>query len=695
MYIKNREEYVMEKQGKRKRVGFFANLKLRRKLAVSFSMVTVLIVVVALFGIQSLENISYQNTIYDKTLEAQNLVTIARVEQVRFEANGKMETASLVSTYLDESAAHIKEVEKLMKSQSNKNNANKMLNNITEFQEKFDNFVELEKQKVDQGKIRSAAAREVITSISETLRLEENYIKGLVDAESIQTSYDKYLLLVKAFDNYMEVRIAANKYVATESQEHADHLRKLVTATRESLHKAKEVLEAKDVILQLENALTALDIYEAAFEEYDALIQKQSEERIIMRKSAVEASNTAGIIEEGVSTYIENLQRTSRIINIGSSIIAVLLAIAIAIYLTRGLTGAINQVVIKANQVAEYNLTTHIPEYILERKDEIGGLADAVQRIGENLRQIIGDITETANELGASSQELSATSENASTLADEVGTTIEGISQSTQSQAKSTEQGAWNVNELGKLIENDQNHVEVLVESASQVEKLKDEGLEIVGNLVEETAKSSEASSAVFEIIRETNQSAEKIESASQMIQSIADQTNLLALNAAIEAARAGEAGKGFAVVADEIRTLAEQTTNFTDEIAVTIQDLIKKASGAVATMEIAQDVVQGQTESVEKTSKRFDGIATSIEDVERSIAIIKESSIEMENKKVEIISIIENLSSISEENASSTLEASEAIDNQGTSIKEMANASNELALLAEKMQMIISKFKM
>lgn len=53
----------------------------------------------------------------------------------------------------------------------------------------------------------------------------------------------------------------------------------------------------------------------------------------------------------------------------------------------------------------------------------------------------------------------------------------------------------------------------------------------------------------IYKVILSNNESAEKIEVASQMIQNIADQTNLLALNAAIEAARAGEAGRGFAVL--------------------------------------------------------------------------------------------------------------------------------------------------
>ena len=380
-------------------------------------------------------------------------------------------------------------------------------------------------------------------------------------------------------------------------------------------------------------------------------------------------------------------------------IMAVFLAVGIGFSLALGKSIAkpITALSVEIRKISDYDLTTTETAYgdrYLNRGDEVGIIAKAIRTMQTNLKELAGSILRDAESVASSSEELTATSDQSATSAGEVAKTIEDIANGANDQAKETETGAHEIDELGQIIAGEKTLVEVLNQSAVQVDRLKNEGFEVLNELEKKTQENNQASRQVQITIVETNDSAEKIAKASDMIKGIASQTNLLALNAAIEAARAGDAGRGFAVVADEIRKLAEQSNLFAGEISAVISELGVKTTTAVATMENATKIGDLQMESLKNTHLKFTGIAEAIEAVKTVVAELNASSAKMTEKKNQIIGIIDNLSAISEENAAGAEEASAAVQQQTAAMVQIAEASDMLAKLAESLQSSISNFK-
>lgn len=382
---------------------------------------------------------------------------------------------------------------------------------------------------------------------------------------------------------------------------------------------------------------------------------------------------------------------------VGIILVVLIISVIIALFVGKSIATPIVELSTIIERLSNFDLSfdekSKAVAY-LDRKDEIGVITKSLATMQQNFIKLISHISENATQVAASSEELTATSLQSATAANEVARTIEEIAKGAADQAKETETGATRINEMGQLIDLDQQYLKDLTQSAQQMNLMKDEGLAALNYAIEKYQQSSEAAEEIAGIIVETNESAQNIKKASGMIKSIAEQTNLLALNAAIESARAGEAGKGFAVVADEIRKLAEQSSKFTADIESVIEELNTKTNGAVKTMDDVAAIDAEQAKGIKMTEEKFNLIDQSIQQVREVIEKLNISGEEMEKKKEEIIAVMENLSAISQENAAGTEEASASVEEQTAAMDEIAQSSDTLSSLAEEMQKSISQFK-
>ncbi len=396
------------------------------------------------------------------------------------------------------------------------------------------------------------------------------------------------------------------------------------------------------------------------------------------------SSDTSKILE-GASTL-----RRKIIIDAATNIIC---AVFFVYFIGDSFTRPIIKGIKHSEEIANFDISQNIPETFMKREDEIGILAKALQGITNNLRDIISEVNKSSEQVVATSEELTATTHEAAIAAGEVSKTADEISKGAFDQAQHTEEGSTKAILLGETIEKEIEYKSDLNNASNKVRKVIREGLVEIENLSNIIEESNNAAKEIHNVILRTNDSSNKIGQASNVISDIAEQTNLLALNAAIEAARAGESGRGFAVVAEEIRKLAEQSSASTESINEIVSELQNNTKNAVRTIERISDIVNEQTNSVASSKDKYMLISEAMEDTERAVKQLNISGEKMENMKKDILSTLENLSAIAEENSASTQQVTSSIEEQTASMEEIANASEDLATLAQDLQLIIRKF--
>ena len=333
-------------------------------------------------------------------------------------------------------------------------------------------------------------------------------------------------------------------------------------------------------------------------------------------------------------------------------------------------------------------------ESFISEKGEIGNIIRSLNKMVDNLVAIVQSINTNAQNTAATAEELTATAQSTSDTAGEVGNAVNSIAEGATAQAHDAQSAVVSAEESGKLLGEMLTTLNELSESMDFIKTKKDEGDDSLKHLVEASELNNKAAEEVHEIIVKTNESAERISAAREMIQSISDQTNLLALNAAIEAARAGEQGKGFAVVAEEIRKLAEQSAGFTEDIRKDIDILKTDVEKAVNTMNSVAGLMEKQNEKMTETGDKFTQISEAIEKSQTIVRILDKSSKEIEEKNDNIVKAIENLSSVAEDNAATTEEAAAAVATQVQSMEEISGASENLANVAVELQEEVAKFR-
>ena len=384
--------------------------------------------------------------------------------------------------------------------------------------------------------------------------------------------------------------------------------------------------------------------------------------------------NTNDIAQSAVKSL-----KVSMNILLYSTIVAGIIGIAIALFISRMITRPLATIVALAQRSQSGDLTIQREDFHYEGKDELGMLVQALSSMIQQQEATIKQVVLVTDRVTQGSERLASIIKETDASVHEIKASVEEVATLSENNSEALQRCNSSVEEMSTGADTTANAATQSATFISQITEASNNAVKTVNSVIKEmgvvNSKSQESETKIEHLV----QAIEQISGFVSVITNIADQTNLLALNAAIEAARAGEAGRGFAVVAEEVRKLAEESGNAAQNVNKLIDTLQNNAKAVITVTTESGDILRSTMGQADKAQTELSAAVTNLQNANESIQNIAAVAEEQSASSREIASTLDNATQ-------STISVVHNLENIRRATEGSVHASNNTAVQAQEM---------